>query len=300
MARIWRILLLVSWAVAPAWAQQVADTDFKPDVGEARYEAGTGPVVCVDAAHRNFHTLSGRYQAFGTLLEMDGMQPRTIDQPSTRGDLEGCDVFVIANPLARETGVSWAYPHPGAFGREEIRELALWVREGGSLLMIIDHAPVAGAAADLAAVFGAILMDAYARNTPHEPVPDIFSRESGLLKEHPVTVGVERVATFTGMAFQASTDWIPVMSFGTDARAHIRLGATLEDLPREEWPQLELDGWWHAGSRTWGEGRLFLLGEAAMCSAQLAGERRFKMGMNNDKARDNARFCLNIVRWLAE
>jgi hypothetical protein len=40
------------------------------------------------------------------------------------------------------------------------------------------------------------------------------------------------------------------------------------------------------------------LGEAAMCSAQLAGPQRGPMGMNHPWAPQNPQFCLNTVRWL--
>jgi hypothetical protein len=41
-----------------------------------------------------------------------------------------------------------------------------------------------------------------------------------------------------------------------------------------------------------------VFGEAAMFSAQLAGEQQGKMGMNNDLAKENPQFLLNIIHWL--
>jgi hypothetical protein len=40
-----------------AVAQQVPDRGFSPAIEQPRYAAGQGPVVCVDEAHFNFHTL---------------------------------------------------------------------------------------------------------------------------------------------------------------------------------------------------------------------------------------------------
>ena len=48
-----------------------------------------------------------------------------------------------------------------------------------------------------------------------------------------------------------------------------------------------------------GGGRVVLLAEAAMLSAQLAGPQRNRMGMNHPEAAQNAQFALNVVRWLA-
>jgi hypothetical protein len=37
-----------------------------------QFAPGTGPRVLVDAAHGNFHTIDGRFAAFGELLRADG------------------------------------------------------------------------------------------------------------------------------------------------------------------------------------------------------------------------------------
>ena len=86
--------------------------------------------------------------------------------------------------------------------------------------------------------------------------------------------------------------------FGPGAVANTIPLHNFEGMPQAEWPVLDIAGWWHAGARTLGKGRVVLLGEAAMCSAQLAGPERWTMGMNHPKAAQNAQFCLSSVRWL--
>jgi hypothetical protein len=49
-------------------AQQVPDRSFQPSIPNAAHPPGKGPVVCVDEAHHNFHTLDERFWAFGELL----------------------------------------------------------------------------------------------------------------------------------------------------------------------------------------------------------------------------------------
>ena len=48
-----------------------------------------------------------------------------------------------------------------------------------------------------------------------------------------------------------------------------------------------------------GIGRVVILGEAGLLSAQLAGETRTPMGMNARVATQNGQFTLNLLRWLA-
>ncbi len=48
----------------------------------------------------------------------------------------------------------------------------------------------------------------------------------------------------------------------------------------------------------YGKGRIVVFGEAATFSAQLAGEQKSKMGMNNPQAKQNPQLLLNIIHWL--
>ena len=49
---------------------------------------------------------------------------------------------------------------------------------------------------------------------------------------------------------------------------------------------------------SYGKGRVVLFGEAAMFSAQLAGDQKDKIGMNNPGASQNPQLLLNIIHWL--
>ncbi len=59
-----RLLVLLSLgavlATGHAAAQQQADTLFQPVVAQPAYALGAGPVVLIDEAHHNFHTVEGR------------------------------------------------------------------------------------------------------------------------------------------------------------------------------------------------------------------------------------------------
>ena len=70
MKRLACLALLLS-ASLPCVAQQVADREVAPAVSPPAFVEGKGPVVCLDEAHHNFHTLDGRFYAFAPLLRRD-------------------------------------------------------------------------------------------------------------------------------------------------------------------------------------------------------------------------------------
>ncbi len=282
-------------------AQQVSDETFSFRNAQPAFASGTGPIVCVDRAHFNFHTADGRYKPFANLLRADGYRVENYDGNLTREALGQCGLLVIANPLAAANAEEWTYPHPSAFSGSEIEEVMRWVRSGGRLLLFADHAPIAAAARDLAAVFGVVMLDAYVDGGPG---PDLFRRNDETLRRHPIREGrnpaerVDSVRTFTGQAMQITHGWDPLLVFGPEAVARLSLEQSFQEGSRTDWPTFSVGGWVHGAAREWDAGRVVFLGEAAMCSAQVAGPQRTPMGMNDPLAGGNAQFCLNVVRWL--
>jgi len=84
-----------------------------------------------------------------------------------------------------------------------------------------------------------------------------------------------------------------------DAWGGAVLNRNLPEAPQEATPTFPVGGWLQGGAVRVGQGRAVVLGEAAMCTAQLAGPQRMPMGMNNPLAPQNAQFCLNVVHWLS-
>ncbi len=300
------LALLLSILFAPcAFAQQVPDLDFKFANPSPAYEVGHGPAVCVDAAHNNSHTADGTYKPFADLLRGDGYVVTAFAKKFSAESLGECAVMTIPNAIGDANAEDWSYPHPSAFTREELNALHTWIRDGGALLLIVDHAPMAGAASDLGTLLGVAMFDGYASSGAANSPPDIFSSKDGTLKPHPILAGrnekeaVQSVATFTGHPFHASKDFRPLMIFGPGSQALTVPLQNFPDMPEPEWPVLAIEGWWHGATRSLGKGRVVILGEAAMCSAQLAGPEKRPMGMNHPRAAQNAQFCLNAVHWLS-
>ena len=292
------MMVLVPFSAA---AQQVRDDSFRFDNPSPAFAMGEGPRVCIDEAHYNFHTVDGNYAPFADLLRGDGYVVTGFASSFTGESLADCDLLVVANPLAEANKDDWSYPHPSAFSKDEIRETMEWVRDGGRLLLVADHAPIAGAARDLGAVLGIVMIDAYADGGPGL---DHFRVVDGTLLPHPILRGrdateqVDDVLTFTGQAVQITQGWEPLLVFGPEAKARISLPQSFREGPRAEWPEFSVAGWVHAAVREWDDGRIVFLGEAATCSAQVSGPERNPMGMNHPQAPQDARFCLNVVRWL--
>lgn len=67
----------------------------------------------------------------------------------------------------------------------------------------------------------------------------------------------------------------------------------------EQTPRISTGGWLQGAVMRIGRGRLAVFGEAAMFTAQRAGENgEFLMGMNAPAAMENAQFILNLMHWL--
>jgi hypothetical protein len=287
-------------AAAPGAAQQVADTTFRPEVGPPTWEPGEGPRVLIDGAHENFHTVDGRYRVFADLLRRDGLVVEGLEEPIGPGALEGVDLLVIANALgARQAREGWHLPSQSAFATSEMDALDRWIEEGGALLLLADHMPFPGAARELGARFGVAMADGFAVDTTDISGAYIFRASDGSLAAHPVTAGIDSVATFTGQAFRVlGDDAVPLLVFRTPA---VQLEPDTAWSFHDATPSYPVDGWAQGAVIEHGAGRVVVLGEAAMLSAQLARRgdgTTLRMGMNAAPAAQNGRFALALVHWL--
>ena len=294
------------FATAPARAQQVPDTAYKPPIAKPAFATGKGPRVVIDGGHHNFHTVDGRYQPFANLLRRDGYRVTGSTSPFTADSLKAADVLVIANALAAvndpATG-NWSLPTPSAFTADEIAAVAKWVEGGGALLLIVDHMPMPGTAGDLARTFGIEFSNGFAGQKDETGLgPTTFSVAAGTLQKGPWSEGraaterVDSVVTFTGSAFYAGPKVTPVLVF-PDGFVSLTPEAAWQFKP--ETPRVPIKGWCQGAVLASGKGRVAVFGEAAMFTAQLAGPTKTSMGMNVPAAARNYQFLLNVMHWLA-
>lgn len=296
MRIVWAAVLSFLLLFQPAPAQQRPDPEFNTVVEHPAYTKNF-PRVLFDEAHHNFHTTEGRYKPFADLIMSDGYHVVRNRKPFTRAALDTFKVLVIANALGAEDMDDDGAEQP-AFTDEESDAVRDWVKAGGALLLIADHAPFGGAAANLGKRFEVDMSKGYTLD-PENSLKDqnalVFSRENKLLLDHAITHGrndsekISRVLTFTGQSLKGPKDSFAFLSFGATARDVSNPTSTTE---------VPAAGRAQGIALKFGKGRVVVLGEAAMLSAQLAGAQDRRMGMNVPGS-DNRQLALNIMHWLS-
>ena len=292
-AAIFTLALLFS----PVVAQQVADVEFNTSVENPAYKR-EGPRVMFDEAHHNFHTTDGRYKPFVDLLMNDGYNVIRNRQPFVKTRLSGFKILVIANALGAEEDDDKG-ADDSAFTAEEIAAVADWVKGGGALLLIADHAPFGGAAAVLANSFGVDMSKGYTFDTEYSvagsPTQLIFSRENKLLANHPITEGrseserINIVRSFTGQSLKGPENSIEIL----------KLSDSAQDRPTyTDQTSTSAAGRAQAIALKFGKGRVVVQGEAAMLTAQISGADKRTMGMNVP-GNDNKQYTINLLHWLS-
>ena len=275
-----------------------------------------------DEAHNNFHTADGRYRPFAELLRNDGYRLAASTRMLSAEALADVDVLVIANAGAREPSPE----APPIFTDAEADALRDWVAAGGALLLVADHSPFGAAAQKLARRFGVEMGEGWVFDAGERPnsatTQFVFSRANGRLGDHPITRGREpaeavgAVRTFTGQSLTVPAGATALMTLSPTAReapGHAALQAAAEAIASGEgsWEErtaphsTAVGGLAQGLAMPFGEGRVAILAEAAMLSAQVitlptpdGGERVIRAGMNVPGT-DNRQFALNLMRWLA-
>lgn len=298
-------LIAIVAGCRPPGHVQIADPEFEAVVGRP---AVVGEVrVVLDEAHDNFHTAEGRYRPFAELLRADGFTVERGLAHFSGETLARADLLVVAN--AAPPSSDEATP---AFSDAEVAAVEAWVRGGGALLLIADHAPFGAAAGNLAAAFGVEMSDGHLRDPEHadtvlaSPYVLVFEREEGLIGDHPVTRGrdaeerVDRVVTFGGQALGAPAGASPILLLADTAEV-------VDDPDRgRKAPGRPAAGRVQAVALEHGAGRVVVLGEAAVFTSQVIrgdaarsfGRDELRLGMSRTDT-DNRQLALNTVRWLA-
>jgi len=300
-------LLLVPVSLLLAYAYmntQHADYGWNIILTRHTYE-DSHPRVVIDQAHHNASNMLGRYYPFAEMLRMDGCDVKRGRKKFSSKMLKHVDVLVIANASGASRpgimGINLPLPTRGersdpAFSSSEIAAVSTWVENGGSLLLIADHSPFGEAAAELAAALGVTMHKGFTEIPNEKSDPMEFSRENGRLPDHPIIAGassyedVERVLTFTGQSLDGPADATILLALPDSA---------IEYVPHRDDDHPELKEEKAGGAQglafEYGKGRVVVLGEAAMLTAQVYKDDHF--GINSPDC-DNQQFALNVIHWL--
>ncbi len=295
---------------APAAAQQVPDSTFDVSVAAPAYARDRGPRLLIDEAHHNFHTSKGRYRPFAELARNDGYRVVGNVVPFSTSTLVGQSVLVISNAMGAED-MSDSAASRSAFTPDEIAAVREWVRGGGGLLLIADHAPFGAAARDLAAAFDVDMRNAYTldkRRAVRRGPPGIltFRAGAGLDTAHVTVRGsapserVRAVTTFTGQSLLGPRGSVALLALSNGAQdVNVTPADMAAGVDPAHAPRTKARGRAQAVAFTLGRGHVVVLGEAAMFSAQRAGpDGSLRIGMNAG-GNDNKQFALNVLRWLS-
>jgi hypothetical protein len=278
------------------------------------FASGTGPIVAVDEAHKNRQTLSSpSFRALGDMLGADGYQVRPLAEPISRASMSGIDVILISGPGG------WFTPDESLTGRE-VATLMEWIRQGGSLLLMLDHLPEPRNARRLLSSLGITHWhNGYAMvDMPNaaplgniifwrskffpEGAPPVGPTGSGggtgyqgddaVLESHAISEGrstderVQRVATFVGSAFRTPSGGVALLRMPLRA-----ISLVPEETPGRlpaftvETPRMAVGGWLQGAVMTVGQGRVAVFGESGLFSG--------------GPAADNRQFVLNVMHWLS-
>jgi len=307
-------------ACSSAFAQAIADPDFDATVKVKTYGAKEHPHIVIDEAHDNLHTADGLYKPLATLLTNDGYEVEAGKEKFQPQTLREMRVLIIAN--ARGEGAT-EDASPPAFTDAECDIVREWVSGGGALLLIADHVPFGSAANELSKRFGVSMGRGMAFDVASfESTPTFvsFSADKGQLGDHPIIKGlhpgerIKRVVAFGGQSLSVPGGATALLKFGPTALeaenprelqlalndAHARGPSSPAALIRHATPAA---GRAQAVALTVGTGRVVVVGEAGMFSAQIAKARQpsgadLKFGMNT-AGNDDKQFALNVLHWLS-
>lgn len=290
--------------------RQIADHNFDTKVVHPAY-VNEHPKVLFDEAHKNIHTMRGGYEPFTDLVSNDGYHVTANKEAFSEKTLKGIRVLVIANAL----GPNDDMVDHSAFTDAECDAVRAWVQAGGSLLLITDHAPTGAAAANLAQRFGVSMSKGMTEDpknydtTTSDMSQLVFTPDNGLLLNHPVTQGrdakemINRVMTFTGQSLRGPGSAVPFLKLGESAvnrPASVRVekaGGDTRVVITYGDPE-PAKGYAQGLAMQSGKGRVVILGEAGMLTAQLDGKTKQPFGMNVQGV-DNRQLALNIMHWLS-
>lgn len=330
---LWSAILI--FAAANAFGEDIPDFT----VENPNFNMGEGPVIAVDEAHNNEHTLIHKFGAFGALAEKDGFQVQAFTSSFTPESLADVDILISATAMDATNAaiedpdtdgwilafdpVRLVYPM-SAYTDEEIAAVQEWVKQGGSLMLVSDHMPFPASQQKLAKAFGVIFENAFAFDSQflifaatqgqmgsnmanllkYYTDPASASESNGKLYPHEITNGLDYVTSFvgSGMRVLSGVNYQPLLETGNGTLMHY----PYNHVKYETFPPTQLslplgDGMLQGLTLSYGKGRVAIFAEAAMFSSvQSPLDPSIQNGFLHPEAEYNMDFALNTLTWLVD
>ncbi len=300
--------LMLAMTILQAGAQdstrQKPDLDFTFVNESPAYPLGQGPQILFSSRNSPF-VESGLYKGLAKLAETDGFTSSEAGGPLSQAIQRDAAILVLINTYLPSFKDFPAMDPPSAFTDEEIEAVRQWVSEGGSLLILADHAPFGGGSAKLAEAFGFTFLNGHlvekeSADSGFVHVEIEFSPGHGLVTDHPITNGglgrapSKGFYTFGGQAFIPPDDGGTLLRVpqGWQAVFSYRISRELQSAPR-----IDASGMAQGAVAQNGKGRVAIFGETASFTAQKLDGR--PIGFSSPQGVDNPEFILSVLRWLA-
>lgn len=260
------------------------------------------PRVLYDEAHKNIHEIHGTYEPFGKLIKNDGCVVSSTDKKISDDLLTQADIYIsVTAQGSGDTG------EKNTYSEGEINALEKWINNGGSALIITEHFPFSLSMATLLRRFNVEVFNGMADDSTmviNEGGNALqFQKLKGQINNtHPITANINTVNTFFGSSLKADTTFTPLLLLSDNAENY-NVKSTIKKEGGDTKVEIayvtphSAKGYYQGVCKQYGKGRLVVLSESAMLTAQIDKKgKKFGINLPNE---DNKQFALNIIRWLA-
>lgn len=259
--------------------------------------------IVIDEGHHNLHNIQGTYAVLANTLNKAGLKVSSHIGKFTTESLAGNDVVIICNPFienydtlmqrSARAGEPFRWSKAAAqaaYTDDEANAIATWIKNGGSLLLILDHAPNPKAGSPITAALGVdypnvTTYDRLSRDATYDTSVAqtiLFTRSQGLIGKHPIMKGVDSVTTITGGSLVGPSNSKVLLNLPSTA-----LDRNWDPVTKQ-YRNTSAAGRTQGVAFEYGKGKVVLLGEAAMFNANSISR--------TDRA--NWQMLLNTLRWL--